>query len=463
MASNVIAETYHTRQAEEVLAGARRPRGSDSHSCTQATNPATAMASINRGIACMQGGDTLRIGPGTYKELLMGSYSGSRTCTEADAARQHPCAILPNGLDQEHPTRLLGEGTAVITPDIAPSGGGSAITLFDTSRYFHFEGLRLLGSTVPGSASGIHLGNAQYVTVARNEIAGGVEQTGALITGSPQGQYFLLIGNNIHHAGQGCDAKHQGSPPCRHGIYLMGQHHAVVSNWVHHNSNYAVQISGEGGGISDVLVARNRVEYNWGVGIRLQGDRMQGIANQLVSNGTGMTLTGNGLVAHNTFDGYNPEYEDPFGLWTDGGYTIVNNVFTRMKSAWLIMQRRSGSSFVAVDPSWAHHNGCDLAGNVGCTLVHPTDTWYQDLASGDYRLATQSPAKGTGSPGTGVTADIQYATYQQPDLGAYAWQGTPPIPPEPPATGLVLACVGQVSAVPGQIQMTCTQQQEERR
>jgi hypothetical protein len=34
----------------------------------------------------MHGGDTLQIGAGTYKELLMGSSSGSRTCTEADAA-----------------------------------------------------------------------------------------------------------------------------------------------------------------------------------------------------------------------------------------------------------------------------------------------------------------------------------------------------------------------------------------
>jgi parallel beta-helix repeat protein len=451
--------TYYTRQAESRHFGRHLPRGSDSVTCEQARQAATPKASINGGIACLAAGDTLEIGPGHYDELLQGQMSDSRTCPSADQTIQPGCAVIPNGASAERPTVLRGTASAVV---VSPrgrrlSGGGGILTYYDYSRYQHIEGLRFVADSTPGSASGVHLGNTYGVLFTRNEIAYGT------LNSSHHSQYHAILGNDVHHAGEGCDRRTQGSPPCPHGMYVCGQHHVIASNDVHHNSNYGIQISCEQGGISDVRVERNRVAYNKGVGIRIQGSNNTAVANQLVSNGVGITTGGSGLIAHNTFDGFDADMDDPFGLWYEGNFQIVNNLFTRMKSAWLIVRRRSGSTYVDPDPQVVHHNGCDLQGNVGCTLVHPTDAWYQDLASGDYHLATQSPAKGAGASDTGVTVDIQYATYQQPDLGAYAWQGTPPIPPEPPATGLVLACVGQVSAVPGQIQMTCTQQQEERR
>jgi hypothetical protein len=451
--------TYHTRQAEEVLAGTRRLKGSDSHSCTQATNPATPKASINAGIACLAPGDTLAIGPGHYDELLQGQMSASRTCPSADQTIQPGCAVIPNGVSAERPTTLTGTATnVVISPrGRALSGGGGILTYYDASKYQHLEGLHFVADSAPGSASGVHLGNTYGVLFTRNEIAYGT------LNSSHHSQYHAILGNDVHHAGEGCDRRTQGSPPCPHGMYICGQHHVVMSNYVHHNSNYGIQISCEQGGISDVRVERNRVAYNKGVGIRIQGSGMTAVANLLIANGVGMTTGGNGLIAHNTFDGYDADMDDPFGIWYEGNFQIVNNVFTRMKSAWLMVRRRSGSTYVDPDPQVVHHNGCDLAGNVGCTLVQPTDTWYRDLASGDYALAAQSPAQGAGASGVPVTQDIQYATYPQPDQGAYAWQGSPPIPPEPPQPGPVTAwrCEGDLLAG-GKLAMTCVPQEDRR-
>ena len=209
----------------------------------------------------------------------------------------------------------------------------------------------------------------------------------------------------------------------------------------------------------------NRVEYNKGVGIRISGTNNKAMANQLVRNGVGMTITGSGaLVANNTFDGYDADMEDPFSLWYDpGNVSIVNNIFTNQKSAWLIMQQRSGNSFVPVDPSQVHQNGADLAGNVGATIIAPTSAWYVDVASGDYALSATSPARGAGV-NAGVEVDLTHVPYPSPpDLGAYSSGGAvPPIPPQPP-TNVTLSCSGTLQSVPGPVQMTCVQQQEGQR
>jgi hypothetical protein len=454
--------TYHTRQQAQTRQGRTLPAGSDSYTCQQATSPQTPKGSVNGGISCLAGGDTLLIGPGTYNEIVVTYYSQA-TCLSGDAAVQQPCAVIPNGLDPDRPTRLLGTGQAVISPrGKASPGGGGILTAYDQSRALHIEGLRFVADNTPGSAVGVHLGHSQYVTVTRSEIAGNsLQSTGALLASSGQSRYHTLTHNEVHHAGQQCNPRTQTSPPCPHGLYIQGQDHLIADNYVHHNTGYGVQVSGESGGLARVVVTRNRVAYNQGVGIRVQGSDHQATANLLVANGLGMTITGTALIAHNTFDGVHPEtaYDDPFGLWVDGtGSTIVNNLFTRQQSAWLLMQRRDGSTFVPVDPAWAHHNGADVSGNVGATIVHPLDTWYRDAASGDYTLPSTSPAIAAGVTGTGVDVDLVHHAYQTPDLGSYA--ASPQVPPTPTPPG-AMVCRGELGAK-GMIELLCSPQEGRR-
>lgn len=461
-------ETYYVSQQAMRRHGRTVPKGSDSHTCEQARNPAMARATINGCLACVAPGDTCHIGLGHYNEIIVGYYN-SEACSSSDAAVQQPCAIFRNGLDAERPTRLLGSGEAVVSPrGKAAPGGGGILTLYDAGRFLHIEGLRFVGDSASGSAAGVHLGGSQYVTLHHNEIARSYGGSGALVSSSSGSRYHTITANDVHHAGQGCNPRVQTSPPCPHGMYIQGQDHWISDNTVSHGTNYGIQVSAEGGGIARVTVAMNRVEYNQGVGIRISGSDNKAIANLLVKNGVGMTITGTGLVASNTFDGYHPDtaYDDVFGLWVDGNQThIVNNIFTNQKSAWLMMQQRSGSTFVPVDPAVVHSNGCDLAGNSGCTNVHPSSTWYTDAASGDYTILDTSPARGAGQSGTGVEVDITHYPYVTPDLGAYAWRGTPEPPqpePVPPGGPLTLTCSGDLLAG-GKIAMQCVQQVEGRR
>ena len=164
LSQHSASATYYVTQAT----------GDDARPCDQARSQATPRRSINAGFACLAPGDTLHVGPGTYDELLQGQASASRECGSSDTAAQPGCTRLPNGLDAQRPTRLLGDGTAIISPAGRQwPGGGLVMNLYDYSRYLHIEGLRFLMSTVPGSTGGLLFNNAQYITVTRNEFHGG--------------------------------------------------------------------------------------------------------------------------------------------------------------------------------------------------------------------------------------------------------------------------------------------------
>src|SRR5262245_13673153 len=209
--------TYYTARQETRRPGRTLPRGSDTHTCEQARNPATARASVNGGVACLTAGDTLVVGPGTYNELLFGYYN-QPTCLSGDAALQQPCAVIPNGLDADRPTKLVGAGDAVIAPQgKQPAGGGGILTLYDAGRYVHIEGLRFHGHDAPNSAQGVVLMGAQSITLHHNEIAGGAVSSDLLYAGKTS-RYNVITANDIHHAGRQCDPRVQTSPPCGHGI-----------------------------------------------------------------------------------------------------------------------------------------------------------------------------------------------------------------------------------------------------
>src|SRR5262245_7478547 len=194
------ASTYYTRQSESQRQGRTLKQGSDSYSCAQATNAQTPKLTINAGISCLAPGDTLMIGPGNYKELIFGSYQGSTSCSSVEASRMQPCAIVPNGIDVDHPTRVIGDGSAVLSPTHEPDGGGGIITLYQGNRYLHFEGLRLLMNDAPGSAGSIMFGGASYVTFTRSETSGAENYA------AKESSYLTITHNYLHHAGNGtCD------------------------------------------------------------------------------------------------------------------------------------------------------------------------------------------------------------------------------------------------------------------
>lgn len=439
--------------------------GSDSAPCTSARQKSTPRASINAGLACLAPGDTLAIADGAYDELLVGQVDSTTACQSSLAQIQTPCHALPNGVSPEQPTRLVATGgNAVVSPRGRDfPGGGGAITLFDTSRHLHFEGLRLVTNEASGSASGFVGGNAQYVTLTRTAIDAGA------IKSSSSSRFFTVTHNTVLDAGKGCDQSTNPYPFCSHGMYLCGTDHVITDNVVERAAYYGIQVSCEQGGIARIRLERNTVKYSYGVGIRCGGTDCLIGANLLVGNGTAITMSGSGVVAHNTIDSYTQGKGDPWGIYLTYGtwanWQVVNNVLTRQKSSFYAI---GDAAFSTPDAAKVHHNLCDQSGNAGCTLSGSVETVYTNADQGDYTLrrARTNPAIGTGVPVASVPTDLRGRPYHgaTPSVGAYALDVPTPEPPEPPTPGaLVLACEGTVEAVPGKVALTCVQQTGGRR
>jgi hypothetical protein len=206
--------TYHTRQAATTRLGRTLAKGSDSHTCAQARAPATPKASINGGIACLTAGDTLQIGPGTYDELLTSQQGSGRECSSSDQQAQPGCATIPNGLDADRPTRLVGDGHPIVSPRGRQwPGGGKVINVYDAARYLHIAGLRIVKADVAGSVGGIYLGNPQSIALVGNELDDGEIKSGVT------SRDLYIADNYIHHTGQGCVPPGQKPQPtvCPHG------------------------------------------------------------------------------------------------------------------------------------------------------------------------------------------------------------------------------------------------------
>lgn len=455
--------TYYVRQIAETRQGRSLPAGSDHHTCEQAQSPQTARASVNMGIACMAGGDELRIGAGAYDELIFGQYTNSLQCAEGDSLSQK-CHVVPNGLDPDRPTRLIGTGSAILSPQRTPSGGGSIFTAYDATRHVHLEGLRFLWNTASGSAAGVHFGNAQSMTLTRSEVEGGTVKSG------DTSRYHTITHNHLHHSrGKDCQPDQKPSPQtCSHATYTCGTDHVLTDNRIEYSGYYGVHASCEQGGIARITIARNTIAYGASFGIRCAGDDCLVGSNLLVGNGGGISLTGSGTVAHNTIDGvvqtsWNP---DPMGIavtWGDGsGFQIADNILTGMKNSSLAIWNIENAPW---NTSRVQANLCETSGNSGCLLVGQPSSLYTNQPQGDYSLkrTKDNPALGAGVPVAQVPTDLRGRPYSttHPSVGAYALEGPTPPTPQPPGA-LVFACEGALQDA-GRIALTCRPQEEARR
>lgn len=453
------AVTYYVSQR----AGDGLSAGNDSHACEQAKNKTTPRASVNRGIACLKGGDTLMIGPGTYDELVASQTGSSTSCNTQDAAAQPGCAPYPNGLSESQPTTLKATGTETILSPMGRAwpGGGSTINNYDYARFIHIEGLRVVKNAAAGSASGIYTGNGQYITIKGNTLDNGQ------IKGGVTSRYMKVVGNHVFNTGKdSCPPGVKPTPSgCPHGMYICGTDHTISDNVVRNTSYYGIQVSCEQGGIARIKLERNRVENSPVVGIRCSASDCLIAANVLIGNGTAITVGGSGVITNNTIHGYfqAPWDQDPWGIYGSlNSFTVTNNLLTNMKSSFLAISNNTA----APSPSLVHHNMCETTGNVGCTLIAPDAAIYTNASGGDFTLKSGSAAIGVGVAGA-AAKDINGNPFVTPDLGAYAAGSVPPIvepppvieppptvepPPNIPLAGLT--CTGDLGAE-GKITLTC--------
>lgn len=424
--------TYYVRQ--NVQRG--KPRGSDSHTCEQARNENTPRNSINAGIKCLSGGDILHVGSGTYDELLFGQYTSSLECAAGDSANQ-PCSVIPNGIDQQNLTKLIGSD-AIISSGHSPVGGGSIITLYDASKYISFEGF----SFNRNATSGVYFGNAYYIVFSNNEVIGGGIKNGH------ESRYHVISKNYVKNSDPNCDQSTNPYPFCQHGMYVCGKDHLIADNVVLNAAYYGIQVSCEGGGIERVAILRNRVENAYSVGIRSAGTESVVGSNLLLNNGIGITLSGSGLVSQNTIHNRMNFQQDPYGIYLSYGnwssFQVVNNILTQQKSSFYAI---ADASFQEVPSQYVHNNLCEQAGNNGCTIIAAAGSIYNE----DFTLKSDSVAVGAGTESQ-IKRDLNKVQFAAPpDLGSY----TSSIPaPIPPPSDKVIKCSGELGAK-GVISLEC--------
>lgn len=361
--------------------------GNDSNTCTQAKTQGTAKLTIAGGLSCMGGGDTLRIGDGTYTESI--SLSGG-TLSGTSTTRTSIQALTING-----------SAPGVI---LAPASGTSVISVVDTS-YLSVKGIDVNAANVSGNG-------VQFTGTSTNDVledshvrAGGAGIIGVLVSSDS---------NTIRRA----TVHDIGSTNTHIGIRLLGNSNLVEDSNLYLVAGHAIQAYANGSTTSSNVIRRNKVHGSVIArgGIALDADAGSTTANQVYNNlvyanSTGILLfgTGSGNKIWNNTVYANTQY----GININAGQAnaeIANNI-------------------VYLNGSGIQNSGSGTIQNNNIT----SDPMFTAAGSEDFTLTSGSIARDTGTTLTAFTTD--YAQITRPvgsawDVGAYEYvSGADTTPP----------------------------------
>jgi hypothetical protein len=397
----VRAATYHVA-----------PSGSDATPCATATSASTPRQTLNGGLACLAGGDTLLVATGTYLELLVAGPGG------ADVVRPvQPNVIpIPNGLSASQPTTIrAADGAAVwLKPTVTYPGGGGIVTTLPGAQYLAFRGLHLDGQDQHEQALWL---KGSHITYSHAEITRSKYHCVSSQTDSDAVTFSHL---HIHHCGL---ASTMTPPP--HGMYLCGTNKVVEYSSIHHTNNRGIQLSCEQGGISGGRLRLNRiadVKY----GIQLQGNDNETHDNVIERVGMGIWIGGGngGIIRNNTIYQYQPVLSDTYGILaaSSSGPVLRDNILMQME----VVSSTSYNRYIYSTGSAPQMSGqmfdVQPAGGLQPQFVATAAAVFVDAPGGDFRLKAGSPAIGVGHNGGNLGASIPDAP-DPPD---------PPDPPQPP-------------------------------
>lgn len=398
------------------------PGGSDSAACTQSAPCKTIAHAIGR----MVGGDTLYLRAGTYAQRI-------------DTA-VHP---LPSGLSWEHLTTIAaypgetvtlkpGTGTGVL----AVNGNGSTVY-----EFIQFVNLIADGTGTTDTAVYMSGPNAHHLRF----------QGGRVTHGGTQG----FQGNCAFCEYLGVEIDRNGQNHLNHGAYLCPSNGLVKGNHFHHNSGYGLHLydSAHDGCATGTRVEGNTHHDNCTSGggcgeMTINHGQQIVVANNLVYNAGGASGPKNGI-------------EVSWGTLRDV-QVLHNTVYTAQGG--VVISDKSQDTVVRNNLLYRTSGVTDRGTGTTQQANSTSDPLYVNAAQGDYHLQAGSPALDAGVAVAGVTTDKDGVTRPQgsaPDIGAYERVVTP-VPPQPPTGPLTLACSGQIAQVPGQVSLTCIQQEGSR-
>lgn len=212
---------------------------------------------ITEGIARAKAGDTVRVGPGVYKEQVLVVMPLHLIGTNA--------VVNATGLSQGSGTTMDAAGIVV-----APSASGSSVQGFSVHGAF---------------GEGILVAGASHVTITGNTVSGND-------LGNPKTTKYLE-----------CQAQGQVPGDCGEGIHLMSTKDSVVANNTVTGNSGGILVSDELGAASGNRIVHNYVADNlWDCGITLPSHSTEAVgANGALQPSKGGVF-GN-VVANNTVIG----------------------------------------------------------------------------------------------------------------------------------------------------------------
>ena len=327
------------------------PQGNDATPCGQGPR-----RTINGGIACLAGGETLLVGPGTYDELLHDN-PGNTT------GRMVP---IPGGSSWAAPTTIKAAtpGTVTLISTQTPEGWQDMVSL-GAQRYIVLDGFVIDGQHRPTNWNAVGA-RGSYIRISNSEAQ---ECRGAGLW-APNATHHEYLNLHIHHAGWDgrtttCPTAVCDNPAgvlCDHychGYYGSGSGNRMEGSRVHDNDGHGIQWYGSNGVIKNNRVYDTTQGQEIGIGVYGRGNQVEG--NVLVRNGVhmiaGQTFVKNTLCGHRTDTGWNGIKQQP-----GSGSTIADN---------LLLTLRVGAYVDAPGAALAG-NRCDVAGEPGCSTVVAT-------------------------------------------------------------------------------------------
>jgi hypothetical protein len=367
------------------------PQGSDNTPCGQGPR-----RTINAGLACLSGGDTLIVGGGTYVNDFI-----------EDFGAQPP----PPGRSWDAPTTIkAAPGETVWLTATRNSEGGFISLERPGPQYLVFEGLNLDGVRpggdgvftygIGGGASNSHV---RYRNMEIKRFRTGVKVDGNF-------NEFLQL--NVHSIGKPACPSEVG---CQ-GMYISGHNNLIANSLLHDNDCMGVQFyKPEGSGPVTGNVIRHTCAYNNGcVGIFAQGGNT--ITHNLSYNNLVGIQTGGSTILHNI--AWNNS--SGIGIWP-GTSEIKNNIS--------LGQSQDIASDGGTSYNYANNvcGATNAPGTFGCTVAMTPAEVFVNASGGDFRLTPAAQALGVG-PGLTQAGCPAGTSTEEPVVGP-----PPPVPPALPA------------------------------
>jgi Right handed beta helix region len=262
------------------------PRGNDMNACATSQAPgASAKRTIDAGVACMAGGDTLIIEAGTYAETL--------GLTRA----------IPNG-SAGAPTTIRAEGTVTLQPN---NPNIDVVLLIRPSQHdITLEGLafdagspggtRLSAFPIATDAATTPSTVSHNIRIVHGKVTNG-HRSGLLVAGT----HWEVSGNEIFN--NGTDSTFD------HGVYWQVNQSTFTDNVVHDNSAWGLQnFSSAGFTPSDNTFLRNAFYNNGDGGMTMTSGDNHLVASNLIynnfnANSGGLVIASTGRYYNNTVYG----------------------------------------------------------------------------------------------------------------------------------------------------------------